>query len=184
MEDVFEFVRGVFGSDQLQVAPPNLVTPLRVPDRSKQFLITVGLPRRINFAGGELAFNLLDRLPVLRDLFPECAGRIDPGWDDCRFLSFEYGAGYVLNQGDGGSIWRVLEDSADSEFVNSSVEMFGWFLAEYTRVGMRSYPKAGDGAVEALDQMEQGMRAMDSRAMTDEAAFWPVVIEDTQFYRG
>jgi hypothetical protein len=137
MDDLSHFVRSTFSSDRLVRAAPEVVVPLRIPDRSKQFLVTVGLPRAIDFVGGiTLRFDLLDRLPTLRQLFPEHADRIDPGWDDCRFLALapnEYDAGFVLNQADGGSIWSVTLDSTRSDFVNTSVEQFAWFIARWTK---------------------------------------------------
>jgi hypothetical protein len=184
MDDPFDFVRTVFGPDRLQVAPPELVAPLRIPDRSKQYLLTVGLPRVADFFGGTiLRFNLLHRLPTLRQLLPEHAARIDPGWDDCRFLGLDEddGTGYVLNEADGGSVWSVALDSTVSDFVNSSVEQFGWFVAAYTR--FRTIPRAGRAdAPGALDKMEQEMRTMDSRAVGEDTVFWPAILLDACFF--
>src|SRR5687767_10125581 len=100
MDEIFSFVRSVFDGDLLVVAPPELVVPLRIPERSKRYLLDVGLPREIDFVGGStLRFNLLHRLPTLRELLPKHASKIDPGWDDCRFLALgEYDGGFVLNQ--------------------------------------------------------------------------------------
>ena len=183
MDEIFSFVRGVFSGDLLVVALPELVAPLRIPERSKRYLLDVGLPREIDFVGGStLRFNLLHRLPTLRELLPEHASKIDPGWDDCRFLALdEYDAGYVLNQADGGSVWSVALDSPNSSFVNSSVELFGWFIAQYMRV--RSGAASGeDDATRVIDHWEQKMLAMDPRAMSDDAEYWPVIVEDARLY--
>jgi hypothetical protein len=184
MDDPFDFVRTVFGPDRLQVAPPELVAPMRIPDRSKQYLLGVGLPRETPFVGGTvLRFNLLHRLPTLRELLPEHATRIDPGWDDCRFLGLDGddGTGYLLNEADGGSIWSVALDSTHSDFVNSSVEQFGWFIAAYIR--FHTAPSAGGAvAVTGVEELERSMLAMDPRAIGNDAAFWPAILDDTRFF--
>jgi len=182
MDESSHFVRTVFGRDRLRVAPPELVAPLRIPDRSKQYLIDVGLPDGADFVGGTvLRFNLLDRLPTLRQLLPEHAARIDPGWDNCRFLAVneDDGAGYLLNEVDGGSVWSVALNSNCSEFVNSSVEQFGWFLAAYTRLGTAPLPGTISAAVEEL---EGRMRAIDSPAVGGDASFWPAILDDARFF--
>jgi hypothetical protein len=185
MGDAFDVVRTVFLPDQLHVAPPELVAPLRIPDRSKQYLLDVGLPRETPFFNGPpLRFNLLHRLPTLRQLLPEHAARIDPGWDACRFLGLDEddGTGYVLNEADGGSIWSVALDSPHTDFVNTSVEQFGWFIAAYTRFG--AAPSAGGpSTVTAVEELERQMRAMDPRAV-DDAAFWPAILDDARFFSG
>jgi hypothetical protein len=184
MDDGFDFVRTVFGPDGLEVAPRELVAPLRIPDRSKQYLLDVGLPREIPFFNGTvLRFNLLHRLPTLRQLLPEHAAQIDPGWDACRFLGLDDdgGTGYVLNEADGGSIWSVTIDSTRSDFVNSSVEQFGWFIAAYG--GFGTAPSAGGAdAVTAIEELERRMRAMDPLAVGRDAVFWPAILDDARFF--
>jgi hypothetical protein len=187
MDDLFAFVASVFSADLLLRAPSEIVGPLRIPDRSKEFLVTLGLPRAMDFVGGiTLRFDLLDHLPTLRQLFPGHAGRIDPGWDDCRFLALapnEYDAGLVLNQADGGSIWSVTLDSTRSDFVNSSVEQFAWFIARWTK--WATTPPEGKSREllhREIDKMEQEMQSTDPRAMADDAIYWPAVIEDARLY--
>jgi hypothetical protein len=187
MDELSHFVRSTFSSDRLVRAAPEVVVPLRIPDRSKQFLVTVGLPRAIDFVGGiTLRFDLLDRLPNLRQLFPEHADRIDPGWDDCRFLALapnEYDAGFVLNQADGGSIWSVTLDSTRSDFVNTSVEQFAWFIARWTKWATSSPAgKSRELLYREIDKMEQEMQSTDPRAMADEGIYWPAIIEDARLY--
>ena len=176
MDEAFDFVRGVFGPDQLQVVAAELVAPLRISERSKQFLLTVGLPREATIYGVNLGFNLLNRLPTLRQLLPEHADRLDPAWDECPFLSMAYGCGFYLNQPDGGEIWTAAMDSADTEFVNSSVEMLGWFLAAYRRLELDYDPHAPRLA--AVLAVEGRTRAMDPPAMAGDAPYWPVIMED------
>jgi hypothetical protein len=184
MDEIAQFLRTVFTPGELVVAPAHLVAALRIPDRSKEFLINVGLPRSIDIASGTIEFNRLETLPTLGELLPAYAARIDPGWEDCRFLAAEEDAtGYVINQSDNGSIWAVDSDWIKSEFINSSVELFGWFLAAYAQLG-RSPASSRAGFLAALKKMEHQMEVMDSRATTGESIFWPSIIEDGEIYPG
>jgi len=181
MDEIFSFVRHIFREEDLQRSPSQVVRPLRISDRSKAFLLTVGLPRWIPFGGGELEFTLMDRLPVLNDLLPKDDYVIKPGWEDYRFMSFQYDGGYALNEGDGGQVWGLSVDRGRNEFLNSSVELLGWFAAEWIRVGS-AYPDGGDAFIKELRAMQKRMEEIDPPAINDELAVWPYVIEDAELF--
>ena len=70
MDDaLFEYVKRIFGPGRLVTAPARRVEPLSIPQRSKQFLLRVGLPTgRLSF-GNEL--NTAGRLPTLAEMYPD-----------------------------------------------------------------------------------------------------------------
>jgi hypothetical protein len=172
-DEPFQLVRKVFGDGRLVVAPAHLVEPLSLPARSKLYLTTVGFPRKEEAFG--LEFNLLDRLPTLRQLLPESADRIDPAWDACPFLSLQYDAGFYVSQIDGGEVWQASLDERESLYVNSAVEFLGACLAVCNEPTTRPLENDRD-RLASIEQLEERMRRLDPPAMEDVANFWPTLL--------
>ena len=182
MDDpIFQFVTRVFGPGSRVAPTRERVEPLKIPERSKRFLLEVGLPT------GEVAFgihlNAAATLPTLGELYPDRRPTLDRSWDAARFLSHAYDTGVYLDEDDAGTVWNIdLTGGGNATFVNSSVEQFGYFLAVLNQPapGWEDSPPEARRKMLALLRDELG-RA-DAAALAVDDCYWAFALEDASYY--
>jgi SUKH-4 immunity protein len=179
--DLFDSVRRALGDSGLLRAPQGIVAPLRLPEKSKEYLTRVGLP------GNEVApgidFNLVERLPKLGELYPDQRAAFHASWEYARFLRLKHDVGVYFDEDDGGTVWELdVVPGLDSRFVNTAVELLGYFLAEYNLWSNEPVTQSSDDAREALIAMRTRMLEADPRAFADPDHFWSLVLEDAELY--
>lgn len=177
--DLFEFVRATLANADLRVTPASVASALRLPDRSRRFLTEIGLPAQE--VGPGLDFNLVEMLPTPREAYAGSRFQFGAAWENTRMLRLRHEVGIYLNLAD-GSVWELVPEAAsEARFVNSSVEMLGYFLAESSRPGGAWQSSDRNAVGEAFDTMVCRMRAADPDAFDDEGDnFWSLVIEDAR----
>ena len=178
-DDLFQSVLRVFSEAELVRAAEEIVAPLRLPKQSKEYLTRVGLPGREVAPG--LDFNLVDRLPRLGELYPRHLAGLHASWDHARFLSLRYDAGVYFDEDDGATVWELdVFPHLDSRFVNASVELLGYFLAECNSWSGESVKESD--ARRVFFEMRERMTAADPRAFEDADCFWAIVLHDQELF--
>jgi hypothetical protein len=162
-------------SDERCRSPVSVAVSCRISERSKNYLVGVGLPRE-PYLG--IYFNMLDQLPFLAE---KLGSRRDPkSWTgSLRCLSFESDAAVCFDEDDNGSVWDIAPlISRRRDFMNSSIEQLGWFLARYVLYGRtpRAPTETEGERLRIVQEVERDMRNVDPRAMEDLYRFWPTVI--------
>lgn len=182
MDDaLFDYVRRAFGPGRLVIAPAERVEPLSIPERSRQFLLRVGLPTGPLSFGNEL--NTAGHLPTLAELYPDRRNTLDGSWEKARFLSHVNDTGIYLDAEDNGTIWEVdLLGRGDATFVNSSVEQFGYFLAVLNRSDPAWENAPPAARREMLAAMRRELREADPAALAGADCYWAFALEDASYY--
>ena len=162
------------------VAPPELVAPLKIPERSKRYLLTVGLPTHDVDPG--LVFNTVARLPTLRELYPDPRYQLHESWGNARFLGYRDDVGVYFNEQDGGTVWQIGLPDGSAAFLNSSVEQLGYFAAAVNEPVPELDRTSPDQCRQALSELREVLRQADPDAFAEDDNFWPLVLEDAYFY--
>jgi hypothetical protein len=161
-----------WGADNLKRWAETNLHNVKIPESSKRFLVTVGLPYKQKWH-----FRLdaeADELPSL------------PKKKNLRRICF-YGhsACICLDEKLGGSVvWVSTPDASGESLVNTDVERFGRFLVlfgEYVRKGATISKKDFMDYVETVvPTIQDKMRKIDPKALEDEEGFWSVIIEQME----
>jgi hypothetical protein len=130
-----------------------------------------------------LKFDLVESLPTPAETFDD-RFEFDSSWQRARMLSVRYGTGIYLDLDDGSIGYLDPERMADTCFVNSSVEMLGYFLAEWN---IPWEPEVGrpDPAWRRakFDELVRRMREADPEGLDPESGtFWSLVVEDAGYF--
>jgi hypothetical protein len=173
-DELFGFIRTTLGAADLRTTPVEVASELPVGTRSRAFLATVGLPAEE--VGPGVSFNLVETLPAVPEAYRDTRFRFGEAWRNTRMLRLWCEIGTYLNLAD-GSVWELVpERAAEASFVNSSVEMLGYFLAEWNRPG-GPWKLPDEEVRAALELLVQRLREADPDAFDDDGAnFWPTVI--------
>jgi len=134
-----------------------------IPERSKQFLVEVGLPKNedwtLKFDLPPPGFVQLANNPTWWQI----------GWDDPVPI--------CLDEVSGGAVIADASDGALPMFVNSSVEQFGMCLGLYERYRRATRDVAEDARLTAVARLESEVQRVDPEAVTSNANYWPLIIE-------
>jgi hypothetical protein len=148
----------LWGEDELTCWQRDALRDVAIPESSKEFLVTMGLPVS---PGLGLSFDGRRGVPVLGTV------------PTLRQLSVDYEVPICLDEGLSGAV-VAIESEWSTRFVNGSVERFAeclGFYAEYAR----AVDDASAGAL--VDEAERRARAADPAAFEDVEHWWPVIIE-------
>lgn len=169
----------VWGKEQIQRATPESVAHLNIPTPSKDFLITVGLPRMvmqvIRFELERNPFTTLTEHARKRKLpAPE---RSDP----LRVLGLGIDApDLCIDEGAGGRIVEIdLEGRVPTRLVNSGVEQLGAFLIAFGRSRVREEMSEEDNA-QYVRRMKADLLKQDPQALSSPDHWWPQVLEQME----
>ena len=174
-EERFELIRRTLAQFDLRTAPVELLAPLPISELSKGFLSTVGLP--VMRAPPALAFNQLERLPNPQEVFPR-RFNFDESWRHARMLHFEWDGGIYIDVSD-GSIW-YLAPPTGAIFMNSSVELLGYFLAE-SNSGDWGLPDVTRRGAQ-LQALQRRLHEADPDAFdVPRAEYWPIAFEEAGY---
>ena len=182
MDDpVFEYVRSAFAPGTLVVPPRERVEPLAIPERSKRYLLEVGLPAGPLPFGNKL--NTVSTLPTLAELYPERRDTLDRSWEKARFLSHVNDTGIYLDEGDAGTVWQIdLLGGGNATFGNSSVEQFGHFLAILNRPDPAWEKSPPELRRQMLAAVRGELRRADPAALAGDNCYWAFALEDASYY--
>lgn len=152
-----------WGSDNLRRWSKDDLRDVAIPERSKSFLVEVGLP----FGDETLRFDdEARRLPRLAH---------KPRY---RRIGFDYYDPVCLDEQRKGCVIEVAEEAGGLErFINSNVELFGEFLVYYRQYRLVAR-MTEDNLSAVVDATEQRMRKADPVAFRGvDDHWWPLVIE-------
>lgn len=179
-----EFVRRWRWSELVRPRP-ELIEPIVMPDASKRFLVSTGLPSR-GEGDEELQFEHL-RSGVAR------LSEIEDGTAGVRDLSAYWRIGSCLSsyvcvsEGVGGDLVVVHDLRESDQFLNSSVPQLAESLlmsAELVDLfarGERNFEKRRDRRF-AADWLRKEIKRIDGRALEDSGSVWSIVIFEITDY--
>jgi hypothetical protein len=174
-EALFDFVRAALRPYELATAPREVVEALSLSERSKRFLLEVGLPRRETVPGFE--FDLVHLLPMPADYVDPTKYRFDESWAEVRLVADHFGVLTYIDTADAGAVWYVAPDKPrETCFVNSSVEQLGLVLATF----LSSLASASDAKRSSRNwwaELEHRLTSVDPEAM-ESWGFWPLIVDD------
>ena len=144
---------------------PTSLAKLAIPEMSKQFLISIGLPKEISY--WNLKFH--DRVPTQQR--PDCGRTI-----------YQIGAGYGYTIGiDGsgsGAVVAISDDERLESFINASVRQLAVFLLLNQRAVDVVKKLSTKKWLAFAAQTEGLMLKVDSTALSNPDNFWPFVLRD------
>jgi hypothetical protein len=176
MWNPFEQTLTTFGKQNLAVARIEAVRDLKIPDSSKKFLVEVGLPKEEVLL---CKFDIdLPSFPTIEKYAAQQGRKFTSkkllrriGWDGGMqiCLSEEAYSGHVITI----DINKKFED----RFVNSSIELFGAFLALY----VDEYCRCGDSSDEVLDkrayELETKLHSLDPSVFSNSDNWWACITQ-------
>lgn len=180
-DDLFDLVRVTLAGADLRVTPTDIASALPLAERSRAFLTTVGLPAEE--VGPGLSFNLVETLPAVPQAYSGTRFQFSEAWRNTRMLRLRQEVGIYVNLAD-GSVWELVpEHASEARFINSSVEMLGYFVAESHRPD-GPWRSSDRGNVRlTFDALVLRMRDADPDAFDDGGCnFWPLVVEDARHF--
>ena len=143
------------------------VAEFNIPDSSKEFLAEIGMPHDVDWS---LTFETSSQaLLQFHD------------YSDLRIIGYDDMMPLCLDEQHGGKV-VVVEPSHDNvRFVNSCVEMLGYFLMVYQQCRLQGHKLSDDEEiVQLIDFTEHQMIQLDEIAMSDTEYYWSVIIEQVR----
>lgn len=176
MWDPFEQMLSTFGKETLVRARVEAVKDLKIPDRSKKFLVEIGLPKeRVLLCEFDLD---APKIPTIEEYARE-HGTIFTCVNRLRRIGWDGGMQICLNEeANAGDVITIdIKGKFERRFVNSSVELFGGFLALY----VDEYCKYSNASDAELDhrayETDIKLRSLDPPAFTSPDNWWACVTQ-------
>jgi len=176
MWDPFEQTVKTFGQNNLIRANPKAVRKLKIPKRSKKFLIEIGLPKE-KILLCEFDLNL-DEFPTIQEYAQKNNRSIQC---DRLFRRIGYDGGThicISEENESGEIFVVdLKGELPTAFVNSNIETFAGFLALYVEA-CRNYGEVTESEmIDGAHEFDKKLRDLDPPAFRDEETWWSCITE-------
>jgi hypothetical protein len=163
-----------FEAEGLQRAPMQAVADIGIQERSKRFMLDVGLPSR-RILELSLCLNR-GHLPFLSSVTSP-VGNLEP-YAQARCIGKDTDSVICIDESTGGTIILIdLTGHDQVRFVNSRVEFFGAGLAlyhEYCRIG----PTVAEQDIDKyLLSIEYRLRDIDAAALASPDTWWALIVE-------
>jgi len=165
-----------FTNAGLETAPHSSMVELRIPESSKTFLTTIGLPREaVLLCRFELELN---KLPTLRE-YAEQRGRSISSGEMLRRIGTDGRLQICISEeNSSGNVIAVdLDEKHITKMVNTSVELLGGFLALYVEYCKSFHGSSDNEMDEGARKMESFMRDHDSTALNSPDSWWSLITE-------
>lgn len=163
MSTIADEIREFWGTEKLQRWSEEAVNNALLPQSSKTFLTTVGLPQNKRWT---LQFNPSLGLTNL------------PDRPNYRVIGHDYHVPVCLDETRSGAVIAVEGSGSTGErFVNSNVEALGRFLVCY-----EDYCRLAEGLPEELimeivNSITKRMEGIDFPALQNPESYWPIIIQ-------
>lgn len=166
MNEIVEF----WGFENLKRWPEAAVSPLKISQASKEYLINVGLPKKldrtIRFGTDFENFPRLDHKPHY------------------RVIGFDLDNSICIDEQKNGRVVCVYTEKASEALINSSVELLGEFLTQDRKFGKLSesyYEGKSENLTEediqkAFLLLEKRLQSLDPAAFGDDDNVWPILL--------
>lgn len=179
LDSIDQKVVDVFGRNQLQTAPRELVADWNIPQSSKKFLTTVGLPD-VRSLLLEFVLDVDAWRDLLQEVLVRCGDRV--GGATLRPLAREAHRYLCVDEQSGaGQVVSVDPDDVDGDLlVNTSVELLGLTLALYRETCEQSVALGGAGRIQIARTLDQKLREIDPEEFAGESkelSWWALVTE-------
>jgi len=175
--DSFEQTLSIFGKEGLSRAGSEAVNILRIPEQSKLFITTVGLPRQPVLL---CEFNLeVPNFPTLYHFASQVRKEKEDFYKFLRRIGTDGHAQICLSEDNGcGNVFAYdLNKILPIRFINSSIELFGGFLALYVGQYCKYSDRSDDELNARACALESRMSELDPPAFDDEKNWWALVTE-------
>jgi hypothetical protein len=167
-----------WGTELLFRAHQQDVQPLAIPERSKAYLIEVGVPIKLDAASQALGINL-GPSDAVHYLAPVVQGRSEGSAHHCRLLGHSFEARICLREPDGVVV--LIEDDGTATFLNSSIEQFVAFLCVYEKSTGQGAGLTRNDFAGLVSQLMNEYRSIDPAVFQDPNSWWAVVLEDMRY---
>jgi hypothetical protein len=177
VDGIISFIRSGFGVDWLVTLPEGLGNS-NPPSREREFLRTVGLPKKevllLSFSYTTYGLRLLEEVAI--------EPRID--WKESAQDWVVGGCDYALIciGSQDHTIWEVDPMQVrERRFANSDLVRFVGCLAAYEEYTSAS---ANENHSRLVDRLEQRLKSIDTPALIDNANYWSLVLQDASLLDG